>query len=49
MVSEANKAKILKEVIEGKYMPSILPAQLIKPENGELDWFLDKEAAKKLN
>lgn len=49
MVSEPNKAKILKEVIEGKYMPSTLPAQLIKPENGELHWFLDKKTAKDLS
>ena len=49
MVAGPNKAKILKEVIEGKYMPSTLPAQLIKPENGELHWFLDKETAKKLS
>jgi 6-phosphogluconolactonase len=49
MVAGSNKAKILKEVIEGKYMPSILPAQLIKPENGELHWFLDRETAKKLS
>jgi 6-phosphogluconolactonase len=49
MVEGANKAKILKEVIEGEYMPSTLPAQLIKPENGELQWFLNKESAKKLS
>jgi 6-phosphogluconolactonase len=49
MVTDPNKAKILKEIIEGKYMPSTLPAQLIKPENGELHWFLDKETAKKLS
>jgi 6-phosphogluconolactonase len=49
MVSEPDKANILKEVIEGKYMPSTLPAQLIEPENGELHWFLDEETAKQLS
>jgi 6-phosphogluconolactonase len=49
MVSDPNKAKILKEVIEGEYRPSTLPAQLIKPENGELHWFIDKGTAKELS
>ncbi|MEP6948789.1 MAG: 6-phosphogluconolactonase [Ginsengibacter sp.] len=49
MVSEPAKADILKEVIEGEYIPSVLPAQLIKPENGELHWFLDEGTAKKLS
>ena len=49
MVAGSGKAKILKEIIEGNYMPSTLPAQLIKPEKGELYWFLDKEAAGKLS
>jgi len=49
MVEGSNKAKILKEVIEGNYSPSTLPAQLIKPENGELHWFLDKASAKRLS
>jgi len=49
MVEGSNKAKIVKEVIEGNYSPSTLPAQLIKPENGELHWFLDKASAKRLS
>jgi 6-phosphogluconolactonase len=49
MVEGSNKAKVLKEIIEGNYIPLTLPAQLIKPENGELYWFLDKEAAGKLS
>ncbi|MEO8763776.1 MAG: 6-phosphogluconolactonase [Ginsengibacter sp.] len=49
MVEGSGKAKILKEVIEGAYTPSILPAQLIRPENGELHWFLDTESAKELS
>ncbi len=49
MVTGENKSEILYRIIEGQYEPNVLPAQLIKPENGELHWFLDKNAAKKLN
>ena len=48
MVSGSDKADILKEVIEGSNTHPVLPAQLIKPENNELHWFLDKDSAKKL-
>lgn len=48
MVEGKAKATILKDVIEGDYIPAILPAQLIKPVNGELHWFLDTESAGKL-
>lgn len=40
-----NKAKALKEVLEGKYHPDVYPSQVIKPENGELHWFIDEAAA----
>jgi len=49
MVSGSDKADILKEVIEGSNTHPVLPAQLIKPENNELHWFLDKDSAKKLS
>jgi 6-phosphogluconolactonase len=49
MVEGAAKENVLKEIIEGKYAPSTLPAQLIKPESGELHWFLDEQAAEKLS
>lgn len=49
MVTGENKSEILYRIIEGQYEPNVLPAQLIKPENGELRWFLDKVAAEKLN
>lgn len=48
MVTGGNKSEILHSIIEGQYEPNILPAQIIKPENGVLHWFLDKEAAEKL-
>jgi 6-phosphogluconolactonase len=49
MVDGANKAAVLKEVLEGEYMPTKLPSQIIKPADGELHWFLDEAAAKNLN
>ncbi len=48
MVTGENKSEILYRILEGKYEPDILPAQMIKPENGELYWFLDKKSAGKL-
>ncbi|MEP7231029.1 MAG: 6-phosphogluconolactonase [Ginsengibacter sp.] len=44
-----NKSEILHRVINGQYEPDVLPAQIIKPLDGTLDWFLDKEAAEKLS
>ncbi len=48
IVDGNKKASVLKKVIEGAYNPLELPAQIIKPVNGELYWFLDEEAAKEL-
>ena len=45
LVSGSSKAGILKEIIEGRYEPDRLPAQLIKPVNGELHWLADAESA----
>lgn len=49
VVDGENKAGVLEKVLEGEQQPSKFPAQLIKPETGELHWFLDKAAAKKLH
>jgi 6-phosphogluconolactonase len=48
MVEGDKKSAVVKKVIEGKYQPHELPAQLIQPLNGELLWFLDEAAAKEL-
>jgi 6-phosphogluconolactonase len=48
IVDGNKKASVLKRVIEGPYNPLELPAQIIKPVNGELQWFLDEDAAKEL-
>ncbi len=49
MVTGANKADILKLVLNGEYQPSQYPAQLICPENGHLVWYVDQDAAEKLS
>lgn len=49
MVDGEKKAKVLKQVLEGNYNPTKFPAQIIKPAEGELHWFLDEAAAKNLN
>jgi len=45
MVTGANKATVLKNVLDGEYRPSKYPAQLVCPENGYICWFIDHEAA----
>ena len=42
------KALTLKEVLQGEYQPLLYPSQKIKPINGELYWFVDKDAASAL-
>lgn len=48
MVDGEKKAPVLKKVLEGDYAPDKFPAQIIKPLNGNLHWFLDEAAAKEL-
>jgi len=49
MVTGADKAERLAEVLEGPFQPDRLPAQIIKPENGRLLWFVDQAAARELS
>lgn len=46
LVSGAEKAQIVKEVLEG---PKKYPAQFVQPTDGELIWMLDRDAAAGLN
>lgn len=39
------KAHALKEVLQGAYNPDLYPSQEIKPDKGELHWFVDEAAA----
>lgn len=48
LVAGAGKAAALKEVIEGDYRPEVYPAQVIKPLNDQLHWFIDEAAAANL-
>ena len=48
LVEGTSKAEVLKQVLLGPYQPETLPAQLIRPESGELSLLLDRAAAAKL-
>jgi 6-phosphogluconolactonase len=45
LVTGADKAVALQQVIHGKYEPEVYPAQLIKPVNGNIRWWIDEAAA----
>jgi 6-phosphogluconolactonase len=48
LVTGRGKARVLGDVLHGPRDPMRLPAQLIQPENGELLWLIDTEAATQL-
>jgi 6-phosphogluconolactonase len=48
LVSGAEKAMVLEEVLEGSYRPHELPAQLIRPNGNQLIWLVDRAASHKL-
>jgi 6-phosphogluconolactonase len=48
VVAGTGKAGRLHEVIEGARDPHRLPAQLIRPADGSLEWFVDRAAASRL-
>jgi 6-phosphogluconolactonase len=48
LVSGAGKAARLREVLEGPPDPERLPAQLIRPAAGTLEWLVDEAAASQL-
>ncbi len=49
LVSGGEKALPLKGVLEGRYEPEQLPAQLIRPASGSLLWLVDRAAASLLD
>jgi 6-phosphogluconolactonase len=49
LVTGANKAGMVAEVLQGLRMPEALPAQAVAPHPGELTWFLDSAAAAELS
>ncbi|MGC1955521.1 MAG: 6-phosphogluconolactonase [Gammaproteobacteria bacterium] len=48
VVVGAEKASALAKVLEGPYAPERLPAQLISPAAGRLEWLVDEPAARGL-
>jgi 6-phosphogluconolactonase len=48
LVSGADKAQVLETVLEGAYQPHELPAQLIRPNEAQPIWLVDKAASRKL-
>ncbi len=48
LVFGEKKAHALHEVLEGEYNPDKYPAQLIRPQNGEVLWLADELAAQQL-
>ena len=49
LVVGAGKATALSSTLEAPEDPSRLPAQAVRPTNGTLTWWLDEQAASKLN
>jgi 6-phosphogluconolactonase len=47
VVSGASKAARLQQVLEGPFNPDVLPAQAIRPAQGQLTWMVDAAAAGK--
>ena len=48
LVSGAEKAERLAQVLHGPFQPDLLPAQAVKPVNGAVRWLVDQTAAAKL-
>jgi 6-phosphogluconolactonase len=48
LVTGADKAAPLREVLSGAYQPAIYPSQLIKPVGGRIVWMVDEAAAREL-
>ena len=48
LVSGKGKAQVLQRVLAGRYTPEEVPAQIIRPERGQLRWLMDADAAELL-
>lgn len=49
LVSGADKAQVLHEVLEGKAPAEKYPSKLVRPTDGKLIWFVDRAAASELS
>ncbi len=48
LVSGADKASALHEVLEGNHNPEMFPAKIVNPPSGKVFWILDESAAQSL-
>jgi 6-phosphogluconolactonase len=48
LVAGANKASMLRQVLEGPFAPDERPAQIVRPSPGEVVWLIDAAAAAQL-
>ncbi len=48
IVAGSDKAETLRAVLEGEYQPDALPAQIVRPANGQVTWLVDRAAASQL-
>jgi 6-phosphogluconolactonase len=48
LVAGTAKARIMQRVLDGPFEPHDLPAQLIQPVSGSLDWIVDEKACREL-
>jgi 6-phosphogluconolactonase len=48
LVSGQDKAEAVSHILSDNYDPDLYPAQVIKPVNGKLFWFLDEAAGKQI-
>lgn len=46
IVSGSDKAEVVSRVLRDPTQPGLLPAQLVKPVNGNLHWLVDRSAAR---
>jgi 6-phosphogluconolactonase len=49
LVTGGEKAETLREVLEGPVDPPRYPVQLVRPESGELFWYIDEAAGRLLS
>ena len=49
LVTGAGKAQAVYDIMHGAYAPDSTPAQIIRPESGNLNWFLDEAAAARIS
>jgi len=45
LVTGREKAQVLRPVLHGEYDPDTLPAQIVRPIDGNLTWMVDEAAA----